>query len=119
MKRKGVIAFNHPVLQVLASLPLGTEADVDAAVVAAKRAFNYDPWSVMSGRDRGAILLKVSHLFLGRLHSNINNNDPGTKLADVLKENEEELALLETLDGGFPIAQSKNLHLADAIAVRA
>ena len=30
----------------------------------------------------------------------------------------DELGTLETLDGGFPITQSINMHLADAIAVR-
>ena len=47
-------------------------------------------------RDSGAILLK---------------------LADVLKAHEDELALLETIDCGYPVTQSKNMHLADAIAV--
>ena len=52
----------------------------------------------MSGRERGAVLLK---------------------LADMMQANVDELGTLETLDGGFPITQSVNMHLADAIAVRA
>ena len=51
----------------------------------------------MSGRERGAILLK---------------------LADMMQASVDELGTLETLDGGFPITQSINMHLADAIAVR-
>ena len=65
-------------------------------MAAATHALQKGAWATMSGRDRGGILLK---------------------LADVIKQHEEELALLETLDGGFPVTQSKNLHLADAIAV--
>ena len=83
---------------MITTLPLGTTADVDHAVSAARRALMSGPWATMSARDRGAVLLK---------------------LADVVKQHEDELAHLETLDGGFPVTQSKNLHLADAIAVSA
>lgn len=88
--------YNPATEKVICTLPLGNEDDVDAAVHAATTALKSGPWATMSARDRGAILLK---------------------LADVVKEHEEELGHLETLDGGFPISQAKNLHLADAIAV--
>jgi len=59
--------------------------DVDLAVKAAHKAFE-GPWSKMSGRQRGRILWK---------------------LADLMEENFDELAMLETLDNGKPLSFSK------------
>ncbi len=40
--------------------PLGVEADIDAAVVAARRAFDEGPWPRMSPNERGVILRKLA-----------------------------------------------------------
>lgn len=62
--------------------------DVDLAVAAAKRAFPV--WSSMAAADRGRLLLK---------------------LADLIEENLEDLAQLESLDTGHPIRDSRRLDV--------
>ncbi|MHB8219440.1 MAG: aldehyde dehydrogenase [Acidimicrobiales bacterium] len=46
--------------EVVARVPDATEADVDAAVAAARQAFEHGPWREMTPADRGAILAKVA-----------------------------------------------------------
>src|SRR6266566_1111186 len=55
----------------------GDKADVDLAVKAARKAFESGPWAKMNASERGRLL---------------------SKLADIIEENREELAALETLD---------------------
>ncbi len=62
----------------------GGVAEVDAAVAAARAAF--DGWSRLSGKARAAVLLKV---------------------ADLIEANVERMAVLETLETGKPISQSR------------
>ncbi|MER5835226.1 aldehyde dehydrogenase family protein, partial [Streptomyces sp. NPDC002130] len=57
-------------------------ADVDAAVRAAREAFDDGAWSGLSGRERGRVLQRVAQL---------------------IRENADELAALESLDVGKPI----------------
>lgn len=61
------------------------EADVDAAVKAARMAFDHGPWPRMTGRERGAVLYKF---------------------ADLMEQNTHELAVLESLDNGKPLSAS-------------
>ncbi len=63
----------------LAQVARGGEPDVDRAVAAARRAFESGAWSRRSPAARKAVLLR---------------------LADLIDANVEELALLESLDGG-------------------
>ena len=67
----------------LAEMSAGTAADIDKAVAVAKRAFKSGVWSTMAPRDRMEILYRF---------------------ADLIDEHAEELAVLETLDMGKPIA---------------
>ncbi|MDO9570600.1 MAG: aldehyde dehydrogenase family protein [Hydrogenophaga sp.] len=67
--------------QVLAEVALAEAVDIDKAVAAARRAFE-GPWSKFTPFDRQAVLLR---------------------LADLLDENFDELAMLDTLDMGAPI----------------
>ena len=80
--------------QVIAEVPQGNEADVDAAVKAARTAFDSGPWSKMDARDRGKLM---------------------NKLADLMEANLNELAALETLDNGKPINDAKAADLPLAI----
>ncbi len=80
----------------IADVALGSEADVDLAVKAARRAFDEGPWRKMDARDRGRLLVK---------------------LADLIEENKEELAALETLDNGKPISDSRTTDLPSVIDV--
>ncbi|HAZ49092.1 MAG TPA: betaine-aldehyde dehydrogenase [Cyanobacteria bacterium UBA11371] len=70
-------------------------ADVDKAVKAARAAFTSGEWSKMSATQRGELLYK---------------------LADLIEQNIEELACLESLDNGKPVNDSLNADLPLAIA---
>ena len=61
-------------------------ADVDIAVKAARKAFDHGPWHKTSGPERARLL---------------------NRLADLIEKNSEELAYLETLDSGKPLATSR------------
>ena len=72
---------------VIATAPLGGREDVDRAVVAARKAFD-DPkgWATWAAGKRGRTL---------------------AKFAALVKQNSEELAQLETANGGKPITSSR------------
>src|SRR5688500_6804271 len=76
--------------EVIAQVAEGDQADVNKAVQAARRAFENGPWRKMTARERG------KHLY---------------KLADLIEKNSEELALLESLENGKPINDSRNVDL--------
>src|SRR6266566_4810876 len=76
--------------EVIANVAEGDAADVDKAAKAARKAFEKGPWRKMSARERGKCL---------------------NRLADLIEKNQEELALLESLDNGKPIADSKAADL--------
>jgi acyl-CoA reductase-like NAD-dependent aldehyde dehydrogenase len=69
--------------------------DVDKAVQAARVAFNSGEWAEMSGTKRGELLYK---------------------LADLIEQNMDELARLETLDNGKPLNAALNVDLPLTIA---
>src|SRR5215471_4247241 len=75
-------SLNPATEQVIATIAEGNEADVDRAVAAARRAFE-GPWRSMRAAERGHILLKW---------------------AELLKQHADEIAALESLDAGKPIA---------------
>jgi acyl-CoA reductase-like NAD-dependent aldehyde dehydrogenase len=68
----------------------GDKADVDLAVKAARKAFEEGPWPKMPASERGRLL---------------------NKLADLIEQNQEELAQLETLDNGKPLRDSRAADL--------
>ena len=78
--------INPATEEVIAHVAEGDAADVDLAVKAARKAFQSGPWAKMDARDRGRLMYK---------------------LADLIEEDIDELALLETLDNGKPIRESK------------
>jgi betaine-aldehyde dehydrogenase len=53
--------------QVIASVPDGTEADLDLAVAAAREAFDHGPWPRMAPAERGAVLKKVADLIAAEM----------------------------------------------------
>src|SRR3954451_25273938 len=67
----------------IAQVAEGDAADVDAAVRAARAAFELGAWSRMSGAERGKLLYR---------------------LADSIEKAGEELCRLEALDSGKPIS---------------
>ncbi|MEU9395057.1 aldehyde dehydrogenase family protein [Streptomyces sp. NPDC048324] len=68
---------------VLTTVAEAGAADVDAAVRAARDAFDGGTWSGLSGRERGRILHRV---------------------AELIRENADDIARLESLDVGKPIS---------------
>jgi phenylacetaldehyde dehydrogenase len=71
---------------VLASVARGSSEDIDRAVKTARAAFETGPWRRMSPSDRG----RAIH-----------------RLGDLILEHGDELATLETLDNGKPLAIAK------------
>ncbi|MDP3264164.1 MAG: aldehyde dehydrogenase family protein [Tabrizicola sp.] len=71
---------------VVSRSALGTAADAEAGVAAARAAFDSGVWSRATGKARAAVLLRV---------------------ADLIEANVERIALLETLESGKPISQSR------------
>ncbi len=53
--------------QVVATVPEGSAADIDAAVAAARRAFDEGPWPRMSPEERIEVVQAFSNLYAGRL----------------------------------------------------
>ncbi len=80
--------------EVLAEVAEADAADVDLAVRAARRAYTRT-WSRLSGRERGKYLFRI---------------------ARILQERSRELAVLESLDNGKPIRESRDVDLPLAAA---
>ena len=70
-------------------------ADVDEAVKSARNAFENGPWAKMSAADRGRLLYK---------------------LADLIEEHADELAMLESRDNGKPFHVARSADLGLTIA---
>jgi aldehyde dehydrogenase (NAD+) len=75
--------------EVLADVTAAGPADVDAAVRAARQAYERT-WSTMSGRDRGKYLFRI---------------------ARIIQERSRELAVLESIDNGKPIRESRDVDI--------
>jgi aldehyde dehydrogenase (NAD+) len=76
--------------EVIADVAEGDKADVDKAAKAARKAFEKGPWRKMNARERGRLI---------------------NRLADLIEQNKDELAMLETLDNGKPLNDSKAADL--------
>ena len=79
--------------KVIAKVAEANEADVDAAVSAAEKAFK--GWSSISGKERGKYLFRLARL---------------------IQEKARELSVIETLDGGKPIRESRDIDIPLAAA---
>ena len=53
--------------EVIASVPDGTEADIDRAVAAARDAFDNGPWPRMTSEERCAVVQKFSDIYASRM----------------------------------------------------
>jgi aldehyde dehydrogenase (NAD+) len=80
--------------EVLSEVAAGTDADVDRAVRAARRAFTR-VWGPMRPTDRGKYLFRIARL---------------------LQERAREFAVLESLDNGKPIRESRDVDVPLAAA---
>jgi len=81
--------------EAFAEVPIAAPADVDAAVAAARAAFDHGPWPRLAPVERKRMLLA---------------------LADRIEAEAEQLALLESLDMGKPVEVALQWDLPDAVA---
>jgi aldehyde dehydrogenase (NAD+) len=58
--------INPATEQAIAVAPVGTLADAEAAIAAARRAFDDGPWGTMSGKERGGLLARLHEILVGR-----------------------------------------------------
>jgi aldehyde dehydrogenase (NAD+) len=79
---------------VLASVAQADSADVDTAVGAARRAYD-TVWRDLPGRERSKYLFRIARL---------------------IQERARELAVVETLDGGKPLRESRDVDIPLAAA---
>jgi aldehyde dehydrogenase (NAD+)/gamma-glutamyl-gamma-aminobutyraldehyde dehydrogenase len=84
-------ATGAPLAEVAKSGP----SDVDRAVAAARAAYDSRAWSGLAAADRGAVL---------------------RRLAELIERDAEELALLESLDMGKPLSQTRSVDVPGTAA---
>lgn len=80
--------LNPATNEVLSQVALANDKDVDTAVAAAKTAFR--SWSKLSGGERSKYLFRI---------------------ARIIQERAREFAVLETMDGGKPIKESRDVDI--------
>src|SRR5205814_4898253 len=80
----------------VAQVAEGDAADIEAAVAAARAAFEGGPWPKMTGSERAKLMWK---------------------LAELIEANRDELAELESLNNGKPIANIRNSDIPNSCEV--
>ena len=86
--------INPATEETLSSVALCSDADVDRAVKAARKAYS-GTWSKLSAGDRGKYIFRI---------------------ARILQERAREFAAIESLDGGKPIRESRDIDIPLAAA---
>ena len=86
--------INPANLETIAAVSAASEKDVDVAVTAARKAFRSGVWSRMAPRERMEILYRYTEL---------------------IDENAEQLAVLDTLDMGKPISDMLRIDIPGVI----
>lgn len=89
-----MVTVNPATEEPLAEFAVGGAADVDAAVAAARTAFD-ERWAPLPPSERAKFLYRI---------------------ARILQERSREFAVLETLDGGKPIKESRDVDVPLAAA---
>ncbi|KAG2718519.1 hypothetical protein I3760_03G224200 [Carya illinoinensis] len=79
--------------ETIARIAEGDKKDVDLAVKAARQAFDHGPWPRLPGSERARIMMKF---------------------ADLIDENVEELASLDTIDAGKLYSMGKAVDIPQA-----
>lgn len=93
---KTFATINPATEEEIAQVAEGDAEDIDRAAKAARRAFEDSAWSKMDARKRGRLLYR---------------------LADLIEEEKDDLAALETLDNGKPLKDSRAADLPLVIDV--
>ena len=89
---KTIEVVNPATEEVIAEVASAEQTDVDAAVAAARAAFD-GPWAKLSARERGRLVWKIGEQLLERA---------------------DEIARLETLHNGKPIFESRQIEVPAA-----
>ena len=93
---KTFATINPATEEILAEVAEADEPDIDAAVKAAREAFNRSSWRNMGARERSKLLWKVGDLIL---------------------QNADELAMIESMDNGKPIFEARHVDIPAAAEV--
>jgi aldehyde dehydrogenase (NAD+) len=93
-KHEQFASINPATEETLATVALASATDVDKAVASARRAYN-KVWSKTSGAERAKYLYRIARL---------------------IQERSRELAVVETLDNGKPIRESRDVDIPLAAA---
>jgi aldehyde dehydrogenase (NAD+) len=94
VKKRYFKSINPSTEKVISEFAEGTSEDVDAAVKAARKAYEKE-WSSLSGKERGKYIFR---------------------LARMIQERSKELAIIESIDGGKPIRESRDVDIPLAAA---
>jgi len=86
--------INPTTEEIICKVSKGTKDDVNMAVNAAEKAFYEGEWGKMNARDRGTLMYR---------------------LADLMEQNKEELATLESLDSGAVYTLAIKTHVGMSI----
>jgi acyl-CoA reductase-like NAD-dependent aldehyde dehydrogenase len=89
LSKKYFPTINPATEEELAEVPEAGAQDVNRAVVAARRAFDED-WGSLPGKERAKFLFRIARM---------------------VQERSRELAVLETMDGGKPIREARDVDL--------
>lgn len=84
---RSIQVINPANSELMYEIPRGDKEDIDLAVKAAREAFDSKKWQTFKPHERGRILYEV---------------------AQSIREEKEEIAEMETLDTGKPIAQGRS-----------
>jgi aldehyde dehydrogenase (NAD+) len=87
--------FNPSTGEEICQVAEADDADVEKAVKAARQAFERGPWRKTLASERGRLL---------------------HRLADLIEKNADELARIEALDNGKPVAVAKAVDVAATVA---
>jgi gamma-glutamyl-gamma-aminobutyraldehyde dehydrogenase len=88
------VTLNPATGREITQVAAGAATEIDAAVAAARRSFDDGRWSRMPPADRKKVLLRF---------------------ADALEANSDELATLDSLEGGKPISDARDVDLPDTV----
>jgi aldehyde dehydrogenase (NAD+) len=87
-------SINPATEEVLTEIAEGTTEDVDKAVKAARTAFNKQ-WSTLTAKERGKYIFRIARM---------------------IQERSRDLAITESMDGGKPIRESRDVDVPLAAA---
>lgn len=94
VKGRYMKSINPATEEVLCEFAEGTSEDVDRAVKAARKAYD-KTWSKLSGKERGKYIFRIARM---------------------IQERAREFAIIESMDGGKPIRESRDVDVPLAAA---